>query len=113
MTVGVLIHWQFSVQSSTVDLFDHGDRLTEALLEQEVCTPELADSAVSVDRGRGLVEVEASAKADSVDEAIAVGQSAIRAALHACGVSTPFWPSHDDLLTLIPRKLATEEQAVS
>ncbi|MEY8040960.1 hypothetical protein [Saccharopolyspora cebuensis] len=109
----MLIHWKFSVPSASVDLFEHADRLTEALLDQEECTPQFTDSAVSVDRGEGIVEVEASVKAATSDEGIAVGQAAIRTALHACGVSTPFWPSHDELLTLLPRNLETEEQALT
>lgn len=112
MTVGVLIHWQFSVQSSSVDLFEQGDRLTEALIAQEQSVPQLKDSAVSIDRGAGVVEVEASVVGQSADEAVAIGQAAIRSVLHACGVGTSFWPSHDEVLRLVPRNLQTEEQAI-
>lgn len=115
MAVGMFIHWTFVVGPARpdVDLFEHGDRLTERLLEQEECTPELRDSAVSVDRGKGHVEIEASVEADTPEDAIGIGQAAIRAALHAAGTSTPNWPTHDELVTLLPTELKTDPMTVA
>ncbi|RCW43118.1 hypothetical protein DFQ14_1075 [Halopolyspora algeriensis] len=115
MQVGVFIHWTFTVrpEHSGLDLFEHGDQLTEALLNQEACTSELKDSAVSVDRRNSVIEIEASVVASSANEAIAIGQAAIRAAIHASGGGTPTWPSHDELVTLLPTNLQTEELALT
>ncbi|MFN2495633.1 MAG: hypothetical protein ABR608_06975 [Pseudonocardiaceae bacterium] len=61
MTVGVAIHWTFRVVVSDIDLFKVADLLTEALLELERSTPGVLASAVSADRGRGIVEIEVTA----------------------------------------------------
>ncbi|MGH4013160.1 MAG: hypothetical protein ACRDSL_04360 [Pseudonocardiaceae bacterium] len=84
MTVGVNIHWTFRVIASDTDLFEVGDQLTEALLEQER-VPGVLDSTVSVDRGKGTVEIEVTASGQSRDEAVTVGQAAITAAIEAAG----------------------------
>ena len=106
MSVGIFIHWKFKVVSDD-ELFKHADLLTEALLEQERCTPEVKDSAVSADRGGAVVEIELSVVAASEDEALAVGQSAVRAALHASGWSTPQWPTHNEMRSLLLTNLET------
>lgn len=106
MTVSIFIHWTFTV-TGTIDVFEHADAITEALLEQERCTPEIADSAVSADRSKRVVEIEVTVQASSEHEAIAVGQAAIRSAIHVAGLGTPWWPSHEDLVSLLPRALQT------
>jgi hypothetical protein len=106
MTVGISIHWTFTF-GGHADLFEHADAVTAALLEQERCTPEVVDSAVSADRGARVMEIEVTVQASSEDEAIAVGQAAIRSAIHAAGGGTANWPSHDDLVSLLPTDLRT------
>lgn len=106
MSVGVFIHWTFKVVGGG-DLFKQADALTEALLEQERCTPEVKDSAVSADRAGAVVEIELTVMAASEDDALAKGQAAIRAALHATGWGTPEWPTHDEMMSLLPTNLET------
>jgi hypothetical protein len=55
----VAIHWSFIV-GEPVDLFDHADRVTEALVDQERCTPEVVHSVVSADRGERVLEINGS-----------------------------------------------------
>jgi hypothetical protein len=106
MPVSMFIHWTFAVAGSG-DVFGHADAVTEGLLEQERCTPEITDSAVSADRSKRVMEIEVTVQASSEHEAIAVGQAAIRSAIHAAGLGTPWWPSHEDLVSLLPRDLQT------
>ncbi len=106
MTVAMLIHWRFAVEGGG-DLFEHANAVTEALLDQEQCTPEVAHSAVSADRGGRVMEIEVTVRASSEREAIAVGQAAIRSAVRGAGLSTPWWPSHEDLASLLPTALQT------
>ncbi|MGH3834902.1 MAG: hypothetical protein ACRDSF_04235 [Pseudonocardiaceae bacterium] len=107
MTVAMLIHWTFTV-GGEADLLEHADAVTEALLEQERCTPEVVmDSAVSADRSERVVEIEVSVQAASEHEAIAIGQAAIRSAIHAAGGSTEQWPSHNQMVALLPTDLQT------
>lgn len=103
MTIGVGIHWKYRVVSD-VDLFACADRLTEALLELDTSTPGLQDSAVSVDRGQGIIEVEVSAAGQSEDDAIAIGQAAVEAAIRTVG---------GELATLLPTSLETSRTAVA
>lgn len=84
MTIGVAIHWKFRAVG-TVDLFEFADRVTEALLELELSTPTVLDSAVSADRGQRVVEIEVSASGQSEDEAVATGQVAVQSAITAAG----------------------------
>ncbi|MGH3771407.1 MAG: hypothetical protein ACRDRW_08445 [Pseudonocardiaceae bacterium] len=79
MTVGVGIHWTFLVIGD-VDLFEHADAVTEALLEQEKHAPGVLDSAVSADRERRVVEIEVTAQGADDAEAVATGQAAVMAA---------------------------------
>lgn len=106
MTVAIFIHWRFTVQGH-VDLFAHADAVTKALLEQERCTPEVMDSAVSADRSGRIMEIEVTVQAASEHEAIAIGQAAIRSAIHTAGGSTAQWPSHDEVVSLLPTDLQT------
>ncbi|MGQ0773354.1 MAG: hypothetical protein ACT4NY_02880 [Pseudonocardiales bacterium] len=96
--IGVTIHWKFRVISD-VDLFEHADRVAEALLELERSTPALVDSAVSADRRMGIVEIEVSASGQSEDEAVTTGQDAVTAALRATGAA---------LVTMVPTSLETK-----
>ncbi|MGH3753573.1 MAG: hypothetical protein ACRDRP_12900 [Pseudonocardiaceae bacterium] len=106
MTVAMFIHWRFTVEGE-VDLFERADAVTAALLEQEQCTPKVQDSAVSADRGGRVMEIEVTVQAASENEAIAIGQAAIRSAIHAAGLSTSWWPSHDEVVSLLPTGLQT------
>lgn len=101
MTIGVAIHWKFRA-AGTVDIFEFADRVTEALLELERSTPAVLDSAVSVDRGQRVVEIEVSSSGQSEDEAVEAGQSAVTAAIRAAGA---------ELVSLLPTDLRTTRLA--
>lgn len=106
MTVAMSIHWRFTVEGD-VDLFEQADAVTEALLDQERCTPEVRDSAVSADRSERAMEIEVTVHAASEQEAIAIGHAAIRSAIHAVGGATAQWPSHDEVTSMLPTDLRT------
>ena len=106
MGVDMFIHWTFLVEGSG-DLFEWADTVTQALLDQGQCTPQVLDSAVSADRDKSTIEVEVTVRADLEHEAIAVGHAAVRSAIHAVGGSTPDWPSHDEVMSLLPTALET------
>jgi hypothetical protein len=110
MAVDMFIHWTFVVEGER-DLFVGADAVTDALVDQEKCTLELLDSAVSADRGARTVEIEVTVRAASENEAIAVGHAAVRAAIHAAGGSTPDWPSHAEAMSLLPTGLETTRVA--
>lgn len=96
MAVGVGIHWKFQVLGD-VDLFAHADAITESLLAQE-SKAGVVDSAVSVDRRQGIIEIEVSAVGDTENEAIAAGQAAVMAAIRSVG---------GDVVSLVPTDLST------
>jgi hypothetical protein len=106
MAVDMFIQWTFAVEDEG-DLFTCADAVTEALVDQEKCAPALLDSAVSADRGAQTIEIEVTVRAASENGAIAVGHAAVRAAIHAAGGSTPDWPSHAEVMSLLPTGLQT------
>lgn len=106
MPVDMFIHWTFVVEGRN-DLFGFADAVTAALLDQERCTPEVLDSAVSADRETRAVEIEVTVRAGSENEALAVGHAAVRSAIHAVGGATPDWPSHAEVMSLLPTGLQT------
>jgi hypothetical protein len=63
--VAVHIHWRFAAKRSG-DLFEYANAVTEALLDQEQCTHEVEDSAVSDDRSKRVMEIEATVRAPSM-----------------------------------------------
>lgn len=80
----VAIHWTFCV-SGDGDLSELGDAITDALIAQETPGSGLLDNAVSVDRGRGVLEVEVTAEGAAQHEAIEAGQRAVETALRVAG----------------------------
>lgn len=108
MSTKIHSHWEFVVTPGG-DLFAYGDKLMEALIAQEDCRDEFTDSAVSVDSGRRILEVEANASGSSVEEALAIAQSCVRAAVHEVGIGTPEWPTVPETLQMTPRNYETRE----
>jgi hypothetical protein len=102
-------HWVFLAVDLGDDLFAFGDKLMHALLDQETCNKTFSDSAVSVDAGNHLLEIEANATGDTLSDAIATVQSAVRSALHSTGIGTPTWPSHDETMSVVLKDLKTEQ----
>lgn len=107
-TVTVHSHWVF-LANLTDDLFAIGDKLMQALLDQEKCNRTFSDSAVAVDGERVTVEVEANATGRNLSEAIATAHSAVRAALHSIGIGTPIWPTHDEAVSMVIKDLRNEQ----
>jgi hypothetical protein len=97
VTVDVSIHWTFLVIGD-VDLFEHADAVTEALLEQEKHTLGVLDSAVAAGRRRRVVEIEVTARGSNDAEAIATGQAAVTAAVRSAGA---------EVVSLMPTDLST------
>lgn len=87
------LRWHFEVTSpaSDSDLADHVDCVMQELLKLEDCTPELGDAAIGLDSDRGKVEIELTIAVDDLADAVGVGKSAIRAAVHAAGGYTLGW----------------------
>jgi hypothetical protein len=108
MSVTVHSHWVF-LTGLRDDLFAFCDTLIQALLDQERCLTGFSDSAVSADAARGLIEIEANATGDDLSHAMALVQSAVRSALHALGAGTPYWPTHDEALSMVLKELHTEQ----
>lgn len=77
MSVTVRSHWQF-ITSRTDDLFAYGDKLMQALLDQEVCVPEFGNGSVAADVERGLIEIEATASGSTLADAVATNRACVR-----------------------------------
>jgi hypothetical protein len=90
VAVTISTHGEFVVSADAGEDVDaHTDRVMEALLALE--DDNLTDSAVGVDLGTGLVEVEVTARGETFEDAVATADAAIRTAIHAAGGSTPNW----------------------
>lgn len=108
-SVMVHSHWVFLAKNLDEDLFALGDKLMQALLDQERCDQTFSDSAVAADAGLGLLEIEANATGQDLSTAIATVGAAVRAALHSVGIGTPGWPSHHESVSMVLKDLKTEE----
>lgn len=107
MTIAIHSHWEF-LADGDADLFAYGDKVMQALLDQERCTPEFTDSAVAADMGRHVLEIEANACGSELSDAIATVRACVRAALHAAGIGTPDWPTHDEAMSMVLKDPRTE-----
>jgi len=88
--VTISAHREFVVSGDPDDDVDgHTDRFMEELLALE--DDKLTDSAVGVDLGTGLVEIEVTARGETFEEALSIADAAIRTAIHAAGGMTPNW----------------------
>lgn len=98
MTETFTLHAEFSVlDMDGVRLTEAAEALMEQLLALEEAGCGIHSSAVSVDLGKHIVEVEVATDADSFDVAYARVDSCVRAAIHATGGFTPDWdqaPQH-------------------
>jgi hypothetical protein len=102
-------HWVFIAVDLGHDLFAFCDKLMQALLDQERCDKSFSDSAVSADAGHHQIEIEANATGNTLSDAIATAQSALRSALHSLGVGTPDWPTHDEAMSMVLKDLKNEQ----
>lgn len=69
----------------------HLDEVMEQMLEQEASTPEVSDPTIGVDHQETRVEVELIVEADSVGDAVRIGDAFARAAVHKAGGYTANW----------------------
>lgn len=86
--IAVRLTKHFTV-STTADLDEHTDAVMEELLKLE--SAELSDADIAASLESGEVSVSVVAEAPTFEEAAALGDSAIRAAIHAAGGHTPEW----------------------
>lgn len=73
------------------DLEASVDRVVEEFSKLELLTPGLIDMSIGLDLAENHVDVEMTVQADTVDGAVSLGVSSLRAAIHATGASTPNW----------------------
>lgn len=93
----------FAVVRSGAILDEHGnplprdamDQLTNDLSDQLSGANGVRDQSMEVNLGTGHVEIYVDVPLQSWQTAIDVGDAAIRAALHAAGISTPVWEGDD------------------
>lgn len=107
MAVHVHSHWTFIGDAG--DLLKQSELVMEALLDQEACNHDFTDSAVAADAGRGVMEIESTSTGEDLAHAVATAQSVVRSALHATGISTPDWPTHDQAMSMVMQDFQTEQ----
>lgn len=72
----------------------HLDDVMSHLIELEEADPRLSNADLSAKLSTGHTEISIAVEAPA-DEAMAVGMSAIRSAIHAAGGSTPAWDDEE------------------
>lgn len=107
MSVTIHSHWEF-IALDGEDLSPYGDKIMQALLDQEGCRPEFTDSAVATDSLRRVLEIEANATGADLSDAVATVRACVRAAVHEVGIGTPDWPTHDEAMSMILMDLRME-----
>lgn len=89
--------WRFTIVADDVaEVPAEVDRIMQHLLELE--DGQLHDAAIGLDLATMSVEISIAVHAESPDQGIVTAMSAIRAAVHAAGGSTPDWPMADEAL---------------
>lgn len=91
-----------TVRGPAGSLADHVDQVTEQLVGLEDCTPELLDSAIGLEISTGSVDVDITVDTDLPEDALRIGLSCLRTAIHAAGGGTPDWDAadHDEHVVL-------------
>ncbi|WP_018347990.1 hypothetical protein [Longispora albida] len=84
----------FALEADTdADTFHaHGAELMEELLKLEACDPEITDASVGTDAGEGTITVDLLVYAADEPDGLQKALDVIRAAAHAAGAATPYWP---------------------
>jgi hypothetical protein len=77
------------------DLGDHIEQVVEQLADLNTCNDQLLDFAASSDAINGTAEFNVTVQAPSIEQAMNVGVSCIRAAIHAAGAATYGWDDSD------------------
>lgn len=67
------------------------ERVVEEFAKLEGCTDGLLDFALGANLVAGDVEVEITVEADALEDAVSLGVSSLRTAIHAAGGGTPNW----------------------
>lgn len=75
-------------------LQDHFAEVMDALSELEDCDSRLSDADMSVHLREHEAIFSVDVEAETIDEAVAIGKSALRSAIHDAGGHTPGWEQH-------------------
>lgn len=81
----------FTVTTTGSDLDAHSDVVMDELLALEECTKNISNADVSAALTEGTIEISVTATGEDFDNAVALADSTIRAAIHASGGHTPEW----------------------
>lgn len=73
------------------DLGDNIDLVVQELAKLDACTAALLDFSADSDASDDSADLAVTVEADSLEEALSLGQSCIRSAIHATGAATPGW----------------------
>jgi hypothetical protein len=79
------------VSGYTGDLGDNIDRVVEELAKLDACNGDLLDFSADSDATNDTAEFAVTVEAPSLEEALKVGLSCIRSAIHATGAATHGW----------------------
>jgi len=87
----ITCEWEFHLSETggPQALQAKGDRVMSSLLDLESADPRLADSAVSLDAGIGIMTIGLVVSGIDYEETVAHALTSITAAVHAAGVSIP------------------------
>ena len=94
LSVGLLVHTIDASTEAQPPLLDRLDDVYGNLVDQEAAHPSLLDSdlnATLTDPSHATAALRLTLETSNEDEAVAVGLSCLRAALHAAGIYTPYW----------------------
>ena len=83
------------VSGHTGDLGDNIELVVEELAKLDACKTDLLDFAASSDASDNTAVFTVTVQAPSIEEAMTVGVSSIRAAIHAAGAATHGWNDTD------------------
>lgn len=77
------------------DLGDAVEPVVEQLVGLDESNAQLLDFGVGSDATNRTVDIEVTVEAPTPEEAVAVGASCVRSAIHATGAATPGWGGRD------------------
>jgi hypothetical protein len=91
------------------DLGDSIDLVVQELAKLDTCTSELLDYSADSDGTDNTAAFAVTVEAGSLEDALAVGKSCIRSAIHAAGAATPDWDDKASNADVVIYQLDTDE----
>jgi hypothetical protein len=91
------------------DLGDNIDMVVQELVKLDACNNELLDFSADSDATDDTAAFAVTVEADRLEQALAVGTSIIRSAIHATGAATPNWDEADAYDDVVIYQLDTDE----